>query len=133
MTHFLKKLCESHNNAATKEIATLIVAGLNSMPSSEEYDLESDYSDAHRQWKTSLHKLQQAIEKHANSRYDGKADMEEIAMLMEGSAGILQKLCVSCGLTWRDAICVYGIWIHPRLTREELPYVYRIFHRLGSQ
>ncbi|PVF94818.1 hypothetical protein CPB86DRAFT_828365 [Serendipita vermifera] len=120
VTHFLSRMANSHNSPATKEIAELISTALNGMPSSEDYEQEMDYFDAHRQWKISLHRLNRAIQKHSNARYEGKVDLEEIARLINGDVEALRQICLSCGLSWRDALCVYGIWVQHNMTRQDL-------------
>jgi nuclear pore complex protein Nup85 len=92
------------------------------MPNSEDYDREADYFDAHRQWKTNLHRLQRAVAKHAGGpTYEGKAELEELVALVGGDPRALVDLSHACGMSWRDAICVYGIWIQPSMTRKDLP------------
>ncbi|KIM23665.1 hypothetical protein M408DRAFT_332267 [Serendipita vermifera MAFF 305830] len=123
-THFLRTLSTSHSHPATREISALLVTALNGMPNSEDYDREADYFDAHRQWKTGLHRLQRAVSKHATGpRYEGKSELEELVALVGGDARVLVSLCNACGMGWRDAICVYGIWIQPSMTRTNLPNV----------
>jgi nuclear pore complex protein Nup85 len=116
-------MANSHSSPATKEVAELISTALNGMPSSEDYEQEMDYFDAHRQWKTSLYRLTRVTEKHANTRYEGKVEMEEITRLIRGDPDALRQICLSCGLTWRDAVCVYGIWVQHNLTRQGLECV----------
>ncbi|KAG8818697.1 hypothetical protein FRC19_010396, partial [Serendipita sp. 401] len=125
VTHYLKQLSEEHEHPATREIADLIVAALDGMPSSEDYDQDADFFDALRQWKTSLHRLTRAKEKHSKSHYEGSVDMEEIVSLIAGKPDALQRICKSCDMTWREAICVYGVWVHPQLTRNDLPDITR--------
>jgi nuclear pore complex protein Nup85 len=92
------------------------------MPNSEDYGREADYFDAHRQWKTGLHRLQRAVSKHASGpRYEGRAELEELVALVGGDPRALISLSQACGMSWRDAICVYGIWIQPSMTRKDLP------------
>lgn len=87
------------------------------MPNSEEYEETTDYYDAHRQWKTGLYRLTMAVEKHANTHYEGKTEMGEMVGLINGDGDSLQRICDACGLSWRDAICVWGIWVQPKLNR----------------
>ena len=92
------------------------------MPNSEDYDREADYFDAHRQWKTGLHRLQRTAAKHATGgRYEGKNELEELVALVGGDARVLISLCTACGMGWRDATCLYGIWVQPSMTRTNLP------------
>jgi hypothetical protein len=93
------------------------------MPNSEDYDREADYFDAHRLWKTNLHRLQRAVNKHASggARYEGKLELEGLVALVGGDPHALIGLANDCGMSWRDAICVYGIWIQPGMTRKDLP------------
>ncbi len=102
-------------------MADLIVATLDQMPSSEDYEQEPDYFDSMRAWKTGHHRLTRARDKHANSLYEGKAEMEKITNLITGEPGTLVRMCIECGMSWREAICVFGIWVHPRMTRHDLP------------
>jgi len=121
-THFLGTLSSSHTHSATREISARLVEALNGMPNSEDYDREADYFEAHRQWKTTLHRLQRAVSKHATAgRYEGKAELEELAALVGGDSRALVSMCNACGMGWRDALCVYGIWIQPSMTRANLP------------
>lgn len=123
-THFLSTLAKAkeHTHPATREISVLLITALNGMPSSEDYEREADYFDAHRQWKTGLHRLQRAVSKHASGpRYEGRAELEELVALVGGDPRALINLSQSCGMSWRDAICVYGIWIQPSMTRKDLP------------
>jgi len=91
------------------------------MPNSEEYDESADFFDAHRQWRVGLHRLNMAVEKHSTTLYEGKTEMGELVALINGNAEGLQRICDSCGLSWRDAVCVWGIWVQPRLDRRGLP------------
>jgi len=121
-THFLSSLAANHTHPATREISALLVTALNGMPNSEDYAREADYFDAHRQWKTGLYRLQRAVSNHATgARYEGKAELEEIVALVGGDSRVLMNMCNACGMSWRDAICVYGIWIQPSMTRLNLP------------
>ncbi|KAG8832153.1 hypothetical protein FRC17_001905 [Serendipita sp. 399] len=104
VTHYLKQLSEEHEHPATKEIADLIVAALDGMPSSEDYNRDADFFDALRQWKTNLYRLIKAQEKHSSSHYEGSVDMEEIVSLITGKPGSLQRICRSCDMSWREAL-----------------------------
>ncbi|CAG7850039.1 SubName: Full=Uncharacterized protein {ECO:0000313/EMBL:CCA72786.1} [Serendipita indica DSM 11827] len=123
VTHFLKRMASAHTNPATREMADLIVTTLDQMPSSEDYEQESDYFDSLRAWKTGHHRLTRARERHAKSLYEGKAEMEDITNLITGKTGTLVRMCTECGMSWREAICVFGIWVHPRMTRHDLPSI----------
>ena len=77
--------------------------------------------DAHRLWKTGLRKVQRECAKHKDSKYEGKADLEEMSCLLEGGTRTLYEIYERNGAEFREAVCVWGIWINEGLSRTHPP------------
>jgi len=91
------------------------------MPNLENFQHDQDFYDAHRLWKTGLHRVRRECVKHKDAKYEGKADLEEMLCLLEGDTRTLYEICERTGGGFREAVCVWGIWINEGLMREQLP------------
>ena len=112
---------EKHPSVATREVTSLILRAIMGMPNLENFQHDLDFYDAHRLWKTGLHKLRRECAKHKDAKYEGKADLQEMLCLLEGNTRTLYEICERTGGGFREAVCVWGIWINEGLSREQLP------------
>lgn len=62
-----------------------------------------------------------------DDRSDGFDDwwdrFSDIVSILEGRAEVLKRLCLDLGASWKEVCVAWGIFVDPRLRRQDLPYV----------
>jgi nuclear pore complex protein Nup85 len=104
-----------------KQAETLINI-LSSHPRSTNFDTEQEFFYAWRQWKTKAAGFRKQLELISDE--DGEDWLPwllEIAHIMEGDKDTIIRYCESYEEGWKEAVCVWGVWVDVGLRRQTLP------------
>ena len=124
-TFFFRSLL-NHPSEYLQNIADKIISILHAHPRQRNFRTEKDFFIASRRWKDKIKTLRIELDRvPENDRFDGFENwwenISDLLGILEGREDVLKRVCIDLGGSWKEIICVYGIWIDVSLRRSELP------------
>ncbi|KZW00006.1 hypothetical protein EXIGLDRAFT_723166 [Exidia glandulosa HHB12029] len=120
--HFLAKL-ENHPSPYLQHLAGSLVPLLGAHPRSSAYGMDNEFFLAWRQWKERVAVLRREFD--AMPQREGvdewRAEVSDILGILEGNAEVVLRSCKDSEAGWREAVCVWGVWVRVGLRRDDLP------------
>ena len=126
VSRFLGILGSKHPSPRLQQLCAMMVPILETYPSSEDFTHDREFFAAIRQVNNRLTAVRKELDRtpdHDRSQgwYD---DFSDIIGILQGNKDTVSRVCSEGdGAGWLELICVWGVWIHPGLTRDELPCV----------
>lgn len=102
--------------------AEALINILSSHPRSTNFGTEQEFFYSWRQWKTKATGFRKQLELISDE--DGEDWLPwllEIAHILEGDKDTIIRYCESYEEGWKEAICVWGVWVDVGLRRQTLP------------
>ena len=81
---------------------------------------------AARKWKDKVKALRLDLDRVPESeREDGFENwwdhMSDIVGMLEGREEVVKRICLTLGGDWKEVCCAWGVFVDPRLRRQDLP------------
>jgi nuclear pore complex protein Nup85 len=125
---FLKLLCSSHPSSYLQSLSDSLVPILEDQPRLHQFKTEREFTLAHHRWKNQVKALR--VELHhvpedEETRFDGWDNwwdrLSDIVAILEGREEVLMRVIQDVGGGWKEVCAAWGIFVDPRLRRQELP------------
>ncbi|KAI0690305.1 Nup85 nucleoporin-domain-containing protein [Cytidiella melzeri] len=101
---------------------------LKNHPRLHQFNSERDFAISSRRWKDKVKTLRIELDRvPEDDREDGFENwwdrFGDLVSILEGREEVLKKLCLSLGADWKEVCVAWGIFVDPRLRRQDLPEV----------
>jgi nuclear pore complex protein Nup85 len=125
---FLKLLSSSHPSSDLQSLSDSLVPILEDQPHLHQFKTEREFTLSHHRWKNQVKALR--VELHhvpedENTRFDGYDNwwdrLSDIVAILEGREDVLMRVIQDLGGGWKEICAAWGIFVDPRLRRQELP------------
>ena len=127
MTFFLGTL-SAHPSKNLRRLSQTLIPLLNTQPKLQVYEAEREFAYASHRWKEKVKALR--LELDGVPELDRRDDYEDwwdrfsdIVGILEGRGEMIQKVCEELGADWKEVCVAWGVFVDPRLRRQDLPYV----------
>ena len=102
--------------------AESLIRLLTSHPRSNNFTTEQEFFHAWRQWKGRVVAFRKKLDSFTDE--DGREWLSwllDIARILEGDKATIKRYCESYEEGWKEAICVWGVWVDVGLRRQTVP------------
>ncbi|KAF8449374.1 Nup85 nucleoporin-domain-containing protein [Boletus edulis BED1] len=127
VTFFLGTL-SAHPCKSLRRLSQTLIPLLDTQPKLQAYEAEREFAYASHRWKERVKALR--LELDAVPEPDRRDDYEDwwdrfsdIVGILEGRGEIIQKVCEELGADWKEVCVAWGVFVDPRLRRQDLPDV----------
>lgn len=127
---FLKLLSSSHPSSYLQSLSDSLIPILEDQPRLHQFGTEREFALAHHRWKNQVKALR--VELHhvpedEEARFDGWDNwwdrLSDIVAILEGREEVLMRIVQDLGGGWKEVCAAWGVFVDPRLRRQELPEV----------
>lgn len=99
---------------------------IEAQPRLQNFAAERDFAYASRRWKDRVQavriQMEQVAERDRYDDFDNWWDrVSDIVGILEGRGDIIQRVCAELGADWKEVCAAWGIFVNPRLRRQDLP------------
>ncbi|TFK17557.1 hypothetical protein FA15DRAFT_675993 [Coprinopsis marcescibilis] len=99
-----------------------------SQPRLQNFTTEREFAQAIRRWKDKVKALRVDMDRIPESkRFDEFENwwerLSDIVGILEGRAEVVKRVCEDLGADWKEVCVAWGIFVDPRLRRQDLPDV----------
>ncbi|KAI0343020.1 hypothetical protein BDW22DRAFT_1329132 [Trametopsis cervina] len=124
---FLERLSK-HPSEHLQRLSEHLVPLLTNHPRLHQFNSERDFAIASRRWKDKVKTLRIELDYVPEDGRDDGFDnwwdrFSDLVSILEGRAEVLKKLCTDLGADWKEVCVAWGIFVDPRLRRQDLPDV----------
>lgn len=118
----------NHPSPNLQRLTQHLVPLLANHPRLHQFNAERDFAVASRRWKDKVKTLRIELD-HVpeDDREDGFDNwwdrLSDIVSILEGRQEVLKRVCNELGADWKEVCIAWGIFVDPRLRRQELPLV----------
>jgi nuclear pore complex protein Nup85 len=130
---FMTLLSTSHPSSHLQSLSQILIPLLQSQPRLSDFSTERDFTLAHHRWKKQVKGLRvelNRVPESQESRFDGYDNwwdrISDVVGLLEGREDVLIRVVRDLGGDWKEVCAAWGVFVDPRLRRQELPYVNRL-------
>ncbi|KAF8216477.1 Nup85 nucleoporin-domain-containing protein [Mycena galopus ATCC 62051] len=125
---FFFKMLSGHPSENLEHLAETIASLISSQPRLQNFAAERDFAYASRRWKDKVKSLRvemdQVPEDDRSDDFDNWWDrLSDIVGILEGRGEIVQRVCEELGADWKEVCAAWGVFVDPRLGRQDLPDV----------
>nr|GAT45669.1 predicted protein [Mycena chlorophos] len=122
---FFKTLSE-HPSLDLRHLSDKVAAIISSQPRLQNFSAEKDFASASRRWKDKVKairvEMEQIPEADRFDEFDNWWDrLSDIVGILEGRGEIVERVCAELGADWKEVCAAWGVFVEPRLRRQELP------------
>ncbi|KAJ7623243.1 Nup85 nucleoporin-domain-containing protein [Roridomyces roridus] len=127
---FFLKTLSGHPSEDLQQLAETMVSLVETQPRLQNFAAERDFAYASRRWKDKVKavrvEMDQVPEDDRFDDFDNWWDrLSDMVGVLEGRGEIVQRVCEELGADWKEVCAAWGIFVDPRLRREDLPDVVR--------
>lgn len=121
---FLEALSKHPSEDLTHLTETLIPV-IESQPRLQNFSTERDFAQSTRRWKDKVKALRIDMERvPEGARWDDFENwwerLSDIVGILEGRPEVLKRVCDELGGDWKEVCVAWGIFVDPRLRRQDL-------------
>ncbi|KAJ7334118.1 Nup85 nucleoporin-domain-containing protein [Mycena albidolilacea] len=125
---FFFKMLSGHPSEDLQHLAETLAAIISSQPRLQAFDAEREFAYASRRWKDRVKnvrvEMDQVPEAERTDDFDNWWDrLSDILGILEGRGEIVQRVCEELGADWKEVCATWGVFVDPRLRRQDLPDV----------
>ncbi|KAF7370621.1 Nuclear pore complex protein Nup85 [Mycena sanguinolenta] len=125
---FFFKMLSGHPSEDLQHFAETMTSIVSSQPRLQNFAAERDFAYASRRWKDKVKSLRvdmdQVPEPDRLDSFDNWWDrLSDIVGILEGRGEVVQRVCVELGADWKEVCAAWGVFVDPRLRRQDLPDV----------
>lgn len=115
-----------HSSEDLQQLATSLIPLVDSQPRLQNYTAERDFAFAFRRWRDKVKVLRIEMDRVPEDvRSDGFDNwwdrLSDIVGLLEGREEVLLRVCTEHGADWKEVCAAWGVFVDPRLRRQDLP------------
>jgi len=125
---FLKLLSSSHPSSYLQSLSDSLIPILDDKPRLPEFKTEREFTVAHHRWKNQVKALRVElghVPEDEESRFDGWDNwwdrLSDIVGILEGREDVLTRVIQDLSGGWKEVCAAWGVFVDPRLRRQELP------------
>ena len=123
---FFLDVLSGHPSPNLQRLSEHLAPLLTNHPRLHQFDSEREFTIASRRWREKVKTLRIELDHVPESdREDGYENwwrhMSDIVGVLEGRRQVLFTLCDELGADWKEACVAWGIFIDPRMRRQDLP------------
>ncbi|KAJ7066584.1 nucleoporin Nup85-like protein [Mycena amicta] len=124
---FFNTLSE-HPSLDLRQLADKAASIISSQPRLQNFAAEKDFASASRRWKDKVKGIRVEMEQIPEAdRFDEFENwwdrLSDIVGVLEGRGEIVERVCAELGADWKEVCAAWGVFVEPRLRRQELPDV----------
>ncbi|CCM06137.1 uncharacterized protein FIBRA_08387 [Fibroporia radiculosa] len=125
---FFLDVLARHPSPTLQKLSQQLIPLLTGHPRLHQFAAERDFAIAARRWRDKVKSLRLELDKvPEDDREDGFENwwdrLCDIAGILEGRVEVIKKLCLELGADWKEVCIAWGIFVDPRLRRQDLPEV----------
>ncbi|KAI0083750.1 Nup85 nucleoporin-domain-containing protein [Irpex rosettiformis] len=125
---FFLEALSKHPSENLRRMSEHLAPLLKNHPRLHQFNSERDFAISSRRWKEKVKTLRLELDHIPDGdRDDGFDDwwdhFSDIVSILEGREEVLKRLCVDFGSDWKEVCVAWGIFVDPRLRRQDLPEV----------
>ncbi|KAG2011366.1 hypothetical protein CC2G_011493 [Coprinopsis cinerea AmutBmut pab1-1] len=125
---FFLDILSNHPSEELVPIAEILIPIIQSQPRLQNFNTERDFATAHRRWKDKVKALRVDLDRvPEDKRFDEFENwwdrLSDIVGVLEGRSDTLKRVCDDLGADWKEVCVAWGIFVDPRLRRQDLPDV----------
>jgi len=122
---FLNSLSQ-HPSKYLQELADALAPLIDGQPRLHAFHAEKDYAIAFRRWRDKIKAVRIQMDRVPTEERQDDAEnwwdqLSDIVGVLEGRGEVLQRVCSELGADWKEVCVAWGIFIEPRLRRQDLP------------
>lgn len=119
-------MLSNHPSPHLQLLAEHLIPVLTNHPRLAHYNSERDFAIDSRRWKEKVKALRIELDRvPEDAREDGFENwwdrLSDIVGVLEGRPEVLKGLCTELGTDWKEVCISWGIFVDPRLRRQDLP------------
>ena len=125
---FLKLLSSSHPSFYLQSHSESLITILEDQPHLEQFQTEREFTIAHRRWNNQVKVLRVELSRVPDDEKKNTDDtggwwdrLSDIVAILEGRDEVLIRVIPELGGGWKEVCAAWGIFVDPRLRRQELP------------
>ncbi|KAF8637523.1 hypothetical protein AX17_002767 [Amanita inopinata Kibby_2008] len=125
---FFLDVLKQHPSDDLQQIAQTLGALISSQPRLQNFTAERDFVLVSRRWSDKVKALRVEMDRvpEAN-RFDDFENwwdrLSDIIGILEGRSDVIQRVCGELGADWKEVCATWGVFVDPRLRRQDLPDV----------
>ncbi|KAF7356620.1 Nuclear pore complex protein Nup85 [Mycena venus] len=125
---FFFKMLSGHPSEDLQHLAETTASIISSQPRLQNFAAERDFAYASRRWKDKVKGLRVEMDQVPEGDRDDDFDnwwdrLSDIVGILEGRGDIVQRVCEDLGADWKEVCAAWGVFVDPRLRRQDLPDV----------
>ena len=119
-------MLSNHPSPNLQHLAAHLIPLLTNHPRLHQFDAERDFAIASRRWKDKVKTLRIELDRVPEADRDDGFDnwwdrLSDIVGILEGRQEVLKRVCNDLGADWKEVCIAWGIFVDPRIRRQELP------------
>ncbi|KAJ7583127.1 Nup85 nucleoporin-domain-containing protein [Mycena floridula] len=121
---FLNTLLQ-HPSEELQELTKTLIPLVEGQPRLQNFTTEREFSHAFRRWQEKVKALRISMSRvPEDDRFDDFDNwwdrLSDIVGILEGRGEVLLRVCTELGADWKEACAAWGVFIDPRLRRQDL-------------
>ncbi|KAJ6518778.1 Nup85 nucleoporin-domain-containing protein [Mycena sanguinolenta] len=125
---FFFRMLSEHPSEDLQHLAETMASIVSSQPRLQNFAAERDFAYSSRRWKDRVKSLRvdmdQVPEPDRFDDFDNWWDrLSDIVGILEGRGEVVQRVCKELGADWKEVSAAWGVFVDPRLRRQDLPDV----------
>ena len=123
---FFLETLSRHPASYLQRVSEQLIPLLTNHPRFTQFSTERDFSVASRRWKDQVKTLRVELDRIPEDVRDDDFDnwwdrFSDIVGILEGREEVIKRLCNELGADWKEVCAAWGVFIDPRVRRQDLP------------
>ena len=111
-----------HLQRLSEQLAPLLI----NHPRFTQFSAERDFAISSRRWKDKVKTLRVELDRIPEDAREDAFDnwwdrLSDIVGVLEGREEVIKRLCNDLGADWKEVCVAWGVFIDPRIRRQDLP------------
>jgi nuclear pore complex protein Nup85 len=129
----------NHSSADLQGLVNTLIPLVESQPrlTGQKFNSEREFISARRRWHEKIMALRITMDRvpeedRSDDFENWWENLSDIVGILEGRGDVLMRVCGELGADWKEVCAAWGIFVDPRLRRNDLTYVLCILHHRYS-